>query len=123
MRGAGNPVLSSLMNAVAPYRAGDYAEASRRLDAFTRAHPKVSDGWFYLGASRLLSGEPQSARPAFAEAARLTPGARRDETAWLDATAAARSGAIVDAKKTLSALCDQPGPFKARACDALNTLP
>ncbi len=56
MRGAPNPLLGSLMDAVAPYRAGNFAEASRRLGAFTRSHPKVADAWFYLGASRLLSG-------------------------------------------------------------------
>ena len=122
MRGTANPTLSSLMDALAPYRAGNFPEAARRLDAFSHAHPKVADAWFSLGASRLLGGDPKAARTALAEFARLEPAARRDETAWLDATAAARANATSDAKQTLSALCAEPGAFKARACDALNTL-
>jgi hypothetical protein len=121
MRGS-DPAAAALATALEPYRNGDYAAAATSLAAFTTTHPDSADGWFYLGASRLLTDADAEARTALEKAESLGAGASHPELEWLGATADARTGATDSAKARLTALCDASGPLKDRACDALKTL-
>jgi cytochrome c-type biogenesis protein CcmH/NrfG len=111
----------ALTAALAPYGREDYASATASLEGFVATHPESPDGWFYLGASRLLSGDAARARPAF-DKARVLSAAERPELEWLSATAEARTGAIESARARLEALCALPGPLQVRACAAKESL-
>jgi hypothetical protein len=121
MRGS-DPAAAALATALEPYRKRDYAAAATSLAAFTAAHPDSADGWFYLGASRLLIDADAEARTALEKAASLGAGASHPELPWLRATAEARTGATDSAKTRLTALCDASGPLKNRACEALKMV-
>jgi hypothetical protein len=121
MRGS-DPTAAALATALEPYRKGDYTAAATTLAGFTNAHADSADGWFYLGASRLLIDADADARTALEKAASLGAGASHPELEWLRATAEARTGATDSAKTRLTALCDASGPLKDRACEALKTL-
>src|SRR4029453_18391514 len=112
----------ALTAALASYGREDYASATALLEGFVATHPESPDGWFYLGASRLLSGDAARARPAFDKAIVLSAGERHPELEWLAATAEARTGAIEPAHARLEALCAAPGPLQVRACAAKESL-
>ncbi len=108
--------------ALEPYRRDDFQRAVVRLAEFVRRAPNSGEGWFYLGASRLLAGDPRGARAALETARiRIAP-ARRDELNWLLATAEARSGEVATAMKRLDALCGGTSALRDRACSAVSTL-
>jgi cytochrome c-type biogenesis protein CcmH/NrfG len=111
----------ALTAALAPYGREDYASATASLEGFVATHPESPDGWFYLGASRLLSGDAARGRLAF-DKARVLSAAERPELEWLSATAEARTGAIEPARARLEALCALPGPLQVRACAAKESL-
>jgi len=121
MRGS-DPAAAALTRALEPYRKREYAAAATSLAAFTAAHPDSADGWFYLGASRLLTDADADARTALEKAASLGASASHPELEWLRATAETRTGATDSARTRLTALCDASGPLKDRACEALRTL-
>jgi len=121
MRGS-DPAAAALATALEPYRKADYAAAATSLAAFAATHPDSADGWFYLGASRLLTDADAEARTALEKAASLGAGASHPELEWLRATAEARTGATYSAETRLSALCDASGPLKDRACAALRSI-
>jgi hypothetical protein len=121
MRGS-DPAAGALTTALEPYQKRDYTGAATSLAAFSVAHPDSADGWFYLGASRLLTAADADARTALDKAASLGAGASHPELEWLRATADARTGATDSAKTRLTALCDASGPLKDRACAALGMV-
>ena len=121
MRGS-DPAAAALATALEPYRKGDYAAAATSLAAFAATHPDSADGWFYLGASRLLTDADAEARTALEKAASLGAGASHPELEWLRATADARTGATESAKTRLTALCDASGPLREHACEALRMV-
>ena len=121
MRGS-DPAAAALATALEPYRKGDYAAAATSLAAFAATHPDSADGWFYLGASRLLTDADAEARTALEKAASLGAGASHPELEWLRATADARTGATESAKTRLAALCDASGPLREHACEALRMI-
>jgi hypothetical protein len=121
MRGS-DPTATALTTALGPYRKGDFAAAATSLAVFTAAHPDSADGWFYLGASRLLIDADADARTALEKSASLGAGASHPELEWLRATAEARTGATDSAKTRLTMLCSATGPSKDRACAALKSL-
>ena len=53
--------LNELAAALEPYRMDDYAEAARRLDVLAKKYPKYAEPHYYLGVSRLFSGENEAA--------------------------------------------------------------
>ena len=112
----------ALTAALAPYGREDYADATASLEGFVATHPDSPDGWFYLGASRLLSGDAARARPALDKARVLSAAERHPELEWLAGTAEARTGAIEPARARLEALCALPGPLQVRACAAKESL-
>ena len=112
----------ALTAALAPYGREDYASATASLEGFVATHPESPDGWFYLGASRLLSGDAARARLAFDKARVLSAAERHPELEWLSATAEARTGAIEPARVRLEVLCAAPSPLQVRACAAKESL-
>ena len=112
----------ALTAALAPYAREDYANATASLEGFVATHPDSPDGWFYLGASRLLSGDAAGARPALDKARVLSAAERHPELEWLAATAEARTGAIEPARVRLVALCAAPSQLQVRACAAKESL-
>jgi hypothetical protein len=122
VRGEEEAAGRALAAALAPYRTDDYVEAERQLEAVVAQYPASADAWFYLGATRLLDGDPAGAADALTEARTRGVGGRDDEAAWLLATAEARLGRIDQARARLTTLCDGSGPFKTAACSAAETL-
>lgn len=122
VRGEEAEASAALGAALAPYRTDDYVAAERQLEDVVTRFPKSADAWFYLGATRLLDGDPAGAREALTQARALGVGDRDDEAAWLLATADARVGALDEARPKLQSLCDGSGAFKTAACSALASL-
>ena len=121
---------AALVAALEPYRRDDFAGAAMSLEGFVATRPESPDGWFYLGASRLMSGDAMRARSALDKARVLSrvhgwPAPVGDHTLeldWLAATAEARTGAIESARTKLQALCATPNALQVRACAAKESL-
>lgn len=122
VRGEETGASAALGAALAPYRTDDYVAAERQLEDVVTRFPASADAWFYLGATRLLDGDPAGAREALAQARTLGVVDRDDEAAWLLATADARLGALDAARPALRTLCEGSGAFKTPACSALDSL-
>jgi TolA-binding protein len=122
VRGEEAEASAALAAALAPYRTDDYEAAERQLEDVVTRFPKSAEAWFYLGATRLLDGDPAGAREALSRARALGVADRDDEAAWLLATAEARVDALDEARGRLRALCDGAGEFKKPACSALAAL-
>jgi len=116
---AGTPEIAM---ALEPYRRDDFQGAAARLAEFVQRHPDSGEGWFYLGASRLFAGDSGGARVALETARTRIAQDRRDELEWLLATAEARSGEVVAARKRLDGLCGGASALRQRACSAASTL-
>jgi hypothetical protein len=122
VRGEEAEASAALAAALAPYRTDDYVAAERQLEDVVTRFPESADAWFYLGATRLLDGDPSGAREALTRSRSLGVGDRDDEAAWLLATSEARVGALDEARARLRSLCDGGGEFKTAACSALARL-
>ena len=122
VRGEEGEADAALGAALAPYRTDDYVAAERQLEEVVKRYPDSASAWFYLGATRLLDGDPAGARDALTQANTLGVADRADETAWLLATAESRVGALDQARPRLRSLCDGAGEFKTAACSALEAL-
>jgi TolA-binding protein len=109
--------LEAFGAAIGPYRDGRYAEAASGLEAVARRFPDIPEAGFYLGVSRLLSGDARGALEPLARAREAeTLG---DAARWYRAAASEQAGDSVSAVAALGELCGRPGDFKARACAAL----
>ncbi|MCC6990939.1 MAG: hypothetical protein IT181_18170 [Acidobacteria bacterium] len=102
--------------AVVPYRAGRYGAAAAALQDVARRHPDIAEGWFYLGAARLLAGDAAGALPPLERARASTVLAA--EARWLTAIALERAGRGGEADAALSAMCANDPPNRDRACAA-----
>ncbi|MEZ5365801.1 MAG: hypothetical protein R2748_26590 [Bryobacterales bacterium] len=111
--------LEALGEALAPYRAGDYADAEDRLRNLAERFPAAVEPHFYLGVSELFAGDPQAATSDLEAARRIGGEALDDEIAWYLAIARERSGSWQDAAKLLEGLCDAEGLRQKQACEAL----
>jgi hypothetical protein len=107
--------------AVVPYRAGRYSDAAAALDEVARRHPDVPEGWFYLGAARLLAGDAVGAMAPLERARASTVLAA--EARWLGAVALARAGRGPEADAALAAMCADDPTNRARACAAAAVKP
>jgi hypothetical protein len=117
MRGAeGNrdSFLQTFGDAIAPYRAGRFADAAAALAPVTERYADVAEVWFYLGASRLYSGAVSEAIEPLLRAQGSAVVA--DDARWLHAVALQRAGRVSEARAALDALCSAPGPNRERAC-------
>jgi TolA-binding protein len=109
--------------AFAAYRAGRYAEAAEAFASLSASYPASPEAAFYLGVSRLLTGDAPGATSALTAARRLNDPAFRDDVAWYLAAADERGGDIGAARQELNGLCQGQSAFAARACDAAAKLP
>ncbi len=119
VRGASAPAdafMTAFGAALVPYREGRYSDAAAALDGVTRRHPDVAEGWFYLGASRLLAGDAVAALAPLERARASTVVAA--EARWLEAIALERAGRGADADAALTAMCASDAGNRARACAA-----
>jgi TolA-binding protein len=109
--------------AFAAYRAGRYAEAAEAFASLSASYPASPEAAFYLGVSRLLTGDAPGATSALAAARRLNDPTFRDDVAWYLAAAEERGGDVGAARHELAALCQGQSAFAAPACDAAAKLP
>jgi tetratricopeptide (TPR) repeat protein len=111
-----------LVDALVPYRSGDYAGAVERLGRVVEAQPESGEALFYLGVSQLMTGKAQPAVSSLERAARLLPADRRAEAEWYLATAEQRNGATDAARTRLQTLCSAAGRYQSNACAAVTAL-
>jgi len=107
--------------AIAPYRESRYAEAAAALEGVTRQFPGVAEGWFYLGAARLLAERPDDAVAPLRRA--RGSDVVGDDARWLEAVALARAGRADEAATALQAMCEGRGSHRAAACEAMRVGP
>lgn len=119
-----DPYLSSLIGALEPFRAGDYAEAGRRLSALEVREPGRPHAFYYHGVAALLAGDP-AASIAPLERARALAAAGTSlhtEASWYLAAALERLGRRSDSIGVLTGLCGSAGRSDERVCLALHGL-
>lgn len=115
-----SPFMRAFGAAIAPYRAGRFAEAATALSDVAAAHPGVPEAAFYLGMARLHAGQPGDAvAPLRRGVASAVVGS---EARWWEAVALARAGRIADAHQALERLCASEGAVARRACAAIPAL-
>lgn len=122
-RSAQNRAASAaLVDALAPYQAGRYADAVPALQEVARSHPESGEAALYLGVALLLADQPGDALAPLERAARQVETARRADVEWYRATAEQRAGRTSAARDRLAALCAAAGGYQQRACAATQAL-
>ena len=120
MRGAGGDreaFLKVFGEAIAPYRAGRFAEAATALAPVAERYADVAEVWFYLGAARLYNGAAVEAIEPLRRA--QSSALVGDDARWLEAVALQRSGRDSEARTALQTLCSASGSNRDRACAAI----
>jgi hypothetical protein len=110
--------LADLGTALAPYRADDFSEAVRRLDAVAQAHP-TAEVRFYRGVCRLFLAQPDLAIADLLQARQLASPVLAQEATWYLAVAYERAGRREAAVVELRALCGEKGERQGKACEAV----
>jgi len=118
----GKGYLDELAAALQPYRADNYAEAARRLEALSSKFPESPESHFYLGVSRLFLKQHETAFASLETAARLSDETLRDDITWYRALALERLNRQADAVREMDTLCARAGDYKAKACSAVEDL-
>ncbi len=104
------------------YRAGNYHAAAEAFARIAPRYPASIEVPFYLGVSRLMTGDAPGAATVLQAARALDDPTFRDDVAWYLAIAAERSGDAATARASLAGLCTGSSPRAARACDAAAAL-
>lgn len=118
----GEPPIERLANALEPYRAGDFAEAARRLEPLWHEFPNAGRPALYLGVSWLhVDRAADALAPLRAATGALLPEVAADAR-WFVAVALAHSGQRDAATTQVRGLCDDGGAGAERACAALKAL-
>ena len=114
----------ALLEALIPYREGDYDDAATQFAALVARDPQSAAGHFYLGLSELMRGNHARAIDALQVASRLERPQSDDapEILWHLAVALYRGGATDLASTPLNTLCIGESHRAAPACIALRTL-
>lgn len=113
--------LTAFGPAIAPYRAGRYAEAAEALQSLTARFPAVDEGWFYLGVARLYAGRAADAVEPLRRARQSD--VVSEQALWLEAVALERAGRADDATAVLREACDADRQSHAEACATLPAPP
>jgi hypothetical protein len=113
--------IDQLTKALDAFRADNYAEADRQLQALEKAHP-VFDVYFYQGLSRLLSDDAAAALPPLRKAASLADRVFAPDVAWYTAVAEERTGQLTAARDRLADLCRTENPHRQQACEGQTQL-
>ena len=113
-----------LLQALVPYREGDYARATTAFAALVARHPQSAPGHFYLGLSELMRGRNPDAAAALETAVRLESSESADasEMLWYLAVAHYRAGRRDLAGARLNVLCTGRSNRAAPGCAALGAL-
>jgi hypothetical protein len=124
VRGEGNS--GRFVDEAAPglnaYRAGNYEQAARELDAIRPRYPNAVEIPFYIGISRLFLSDATAAVRALESARAMNDASFADEIAWYLAVAYERADTIDRSRALLDGLCRGNGPSAARACAAASSL-
>jgi tetratricopeptide (TPR) repeat protein len=112
--------LQDLARALDPYEQDDFAEAARRLGAFTARRPQNAMAHLYLGISELFLGRHQEAVVALTSAQRLPSDDPElsSHAAWYLAMAHQRLGQRDRARALLDSLCQGATIRSALGCAA-----
>jgi len=122
-RGA-DPEVTGLIDALEPFRNGDYSQAIQRLTALHANHPDDQFVNYYLGVSYLLAGRAADAVNPLQRARFDGTGNTwlRLDASWYLAVALERSGQRDAAVGVLTELCGNDGLRRQQACGALGNL-
>ena len=101
--------------AMAPWQAGQYREAARRLDALTASHPRVAEGHYYKGVALLLDGASTEAVAPLERAVALAPATLTADASWYLGVALHQSGRPAQAVRAFDVACRAGRPL---ACEA-----
>ena len=99
------PFADAFTEAMAPWQAGNYAEAALRLDELARAYPGIADAHFYRGAAWLLAGVPDAAVAPLQRSVSLAPPSLSGETRWYLGLALLESGRLDEAARAFEDGC------------------
>ena len=109
--------------AFSAYRAGRFSDAASAFTDLARRYPNAPEAAFYLGVSRLLSGDPTGAHSALVAARGIDDPIFRDDVAWYLAASEERMGQASAARDELRALCQGHSAWASRACEAAAGFP
>jgi hypothetical protein len=104
------------------YRGGGYAAAADAFAQLAPRYPRAVELPFYLGVSRLLSGNAAAAASALRTARAIGDPSFADDITWYLAVAGERAGDRAAARVELDALCRGTSAYAARACAAFAAL-
>jgi tetratricopeptide (TPR) repeat protein len=113
------PFADAFTAAIAPWQAGNYAEAALRLDELADTYPGIAAAHFYRGAAWLLAGVPDEAVLHLSRSVSLTPPLLSGEARWYLGLALLESGQRAAALHAFSAGCEAG---HAEACRAVAYL-
>ncbi len=114
--------LNDLSPALKAYRANDYVQAARGLEALSRNYPDSVEVFYYLGVCRLFLSDFSAASEALERAARLADGSFTADVMWYISISYHRSGNLETARSHLQQLCGGSSGYAERACEALKEL-
>lgn len=115
--------LAALGPGLDAYRAGDFEQAARRLDAVGQTYPAATEPPLYAGISLLMLNRPAEAVPRLERAMSLASGEFVAEADWRLSLAHVHAGDPERARPGLQRLCATGNPYQSRACEALQALP
>ena len=119
--GAAEPFAEAFDDAIAPWQAGNYAEAALRLDALASTYPAVAEAHFYRGAAWLLAGVPDDAVGPLRRAVALAPAALQADASWYLGLALLQTRRTDAALAAFSAGCTAGDARACRAAEHLGT--
>ena len=114
--------VKELEQALAPYRADNYAGAETRLDRLAKKYPRLPEACFYLGVCQLFLNQNQEAATNLKTALALAHGPLAGDAAWYLAFAYHKNGQDNEARPLLEKICKTGGKDAAQACSALTEL-
>jgi hypothetical protein len=113
------PFGTDFDKAIAPWQAGNYAEAAMRLEPLAVAHPDLAESHFYLGTAWLLAGAPEEAVEPLRRAVSLASPALRGEATWYLGLALLGGTRPDEARQAFAEAC---AAGHTRGCDAARHL-
>jgi hypothetical protein len=122
-RDGGGTFEAELQHALAPYAAGDLAEAVRRLAPLVARHPEAPAPGLYLGVVHLLRGETAHAVAVLERVPREAEAFWTPHVEWYLAVARERAGQPGSAAGLLRGLCQGKSDYAGRACAAARQGP
>jgi tetratricopeptide (TPR) repeat protein len=101
---------------------GRYDEAARHFAAALDRDPELAEAAYFLGLTRALGDEIESALPPLERAAEIG-GENHPKYGWVLANAYLRAGRIADARRALQVLITGGGEYAEKARDLEERLP